>query len=133
MMISIINTVEYNEYKHGTRDEAIITSMRPFLTKLASAISVMLASFSYMLFKVTDFTNQISSYENQAERGVISAEERSTLIADVISNVASTQRVGLLIFMTVVPCIMMIVCCVLYRKFYILDEEKYDAICKELK
>ena len=133
MMISIINTVEYNEYKHGTRDEAIITSMRPFLTKLASAISVMIASLSYMLFKVTDFTNQISSYENQAERGVISSQERSNYIADVISNVAGTQKVGLLIFMTVVPCIMMIVCAALYRKFYILDEEKYDAICKELK
>ena len=133
MMISIINTVEYNEYKYGTRDEAIITSMRPFLTKLASAISVMIASLSYMLFRVTDFTNQISGYENQAERGVISAEERSSLIADVISNVAGTQRVGLLIFMTIVPCLMMIVCCALYRKFYILDEEKYDAICDELK
>ena len=133
MMISIINTVEYNEWKYGNRDEAIITSMRPFLTKLASAFSVMIASLSYMIFKVTDFTNQISSYENQAERGVISSEERSSLIADVIANVASTQRVGLLIFMTVVPCIMMIVCCALYRKFYILDEDKYDAICKELK
>ena len=93
----------------------------------------MIASLSYMLFKVTDFTNQISSYENQAERGVISSQERSNYIADVISNVAGTQKVGLLIFMTIVPCVMMIVCCVLYRKFYILDEEKYDAICKELK
>lgn len=34
MMISIINTVEYNEYKFGTRDEAIITSLRPFLIKI---------------------------------------------------------------------------------------------------
>ncbi|MCR4675214.1 MAG: glycoside-pentoside-hexuronide (GPH):cation symporter [Lachnospiraceae bacterium] len=133
MMISIINTVEYNEYKYGTRDEAIITSMRPFLTKLASAISVMIASLSYMIFKVTDFTNQISSYENQAERGVITSEERSSLIANVISNVADTQKTGLLLFMTVVPAIMMIICCWLYRKYYVLDEEKYDEICRELK
>ena len=40
LMISVINTVEYNEYIHGTRDEGIITSMRPFLTKLASALAV---------------------------------------------------------------------------------------------
>ena len=33
LMISVINTVEYNEYIHGTRDEGIITSMRPFLTR----------------------------------------------------------------------------------------------------
>ena len=132
MMISIINTVEYNEWKHGNRDEAIITSMRPFLTKLASALSVMIASLSYMIFRVTAFTNQISSLENQAERGAITAEQRSSMIADVIANVAGTQKTGLLIFMTVVPCLMMILCCALYRKFYILDEEKYDEICKEL-
>ena len=36
MMISLINTVEYNEYLRGERDEAIITSLRPFFTKLSS-------------------------------------------------------------------------------------------------
>lgn len=30
MMISIINTVEYNEYRTGSRDEAIITSCARF-------------------------------------------------------------------------------------------------------
>ena len=34
LMISVINTVEYNEYIHGTRDEGIITSMRPFLHQI---------------------------------------------------------------------------------------------------
>ena len=42
MMISIINTVEYNEYKHGTREEAIIASIRPFFTKMGSALVVVI-------------------------------------------------------------------------------------------
>ena len=33
MMISIINTVEYNELLTGSRDEAIIASLRPFITE----------------------------------------------------------------------------------------------------
>ena len=40
MMISILNTVEYNEYKRGVRDEAIIASLRPFLTKMALIVLV---------------------------------------------------------------------------------------------
>ena len=59
MMISIINTVEYNEYKNGTRDEAIIASLRPFLTKLSSALVILLTSLSYLAFGVTDITNKI--------------------------------------------------------------------------
>ena len=47
LMISVINTVEYNEYLHGTRDEGIITSLRPFLTKLASALTIAIASGTY--------------------------------------------------------------------------------------
>lgn len=44
MMISIMNTVEYNELKFGSRDEGIITSLRPFITKLGGAIIVAVTS-----------------------------------------------------------------------------------------
>lgn len=53
MMISIINTVEYNEWKYGARDEAIITSMRPFLTKMGSALVALLTTLIYLIFGVT--------------------------------------------------------------------------------
>ena len=56
MMISILNTVEYNEYKRGTRDEAIIASLRPFFTKLASALIVLIISACYLIFGVTNYT-----------------------------------------------------------------------------
>jgi melibiose permease/lactose/raffinose/galactose permease len=87
LMISIINTVEYNEYTRGNRDEAIITSMRPFLTKLSSSLVIVIATISYMLFNVTDYTNQISSLENAAQQGKIDAATRSSEIANVIAQV----------------------------------------------
>ena len=76
LMISVINTVEYNEYLHGTRDEGIITSLRPFLTKLASALTVVIASATYMLAGVTKYTNQISAFENAAASGQISESDK---------------------------------------------------------
>lgn len=132
MMISIINTVEYNEYKMDTRDEAIIASVRPFMTKMASAIIVMITTGSYLLFGVTTYTNQISNFESASALGTISEAEKLTSIQNVISGVDSGQSFGLLIFMTIVPCAFMLISNMLYQKHYKLDEEEYDRICKEL-
>lgn len=76
MMISIINTVEYNEYRTGERDEAIIASLRPFLTKLASALIVLITNASYIIFGVTGYTNRISDFENQCARKLITESEK---------------------------------------------------------
>ena len=47
-------TAVNNEYlSRGERDEAIITSLRPFFTKLASAIVVAVTSATYLIFGVT--------------------------------------------------------------------------------
>lgn len=132
MMISIINTVEYNELKHGTRDEAIIASMRPFLTKLASSFTVIITTVSYLICQVTAYTNRISELETQAETGALDAETKSAQIAAVIGEVGKTQKIGLLVAMTVIPCAFMLASVILYRKFYKLDEERYDEICSQL-
>lgn len=132
MMISIINTVEYNEYKTGNRDEAIIASVRPFFTKMASALIVVITSVSYMMFGVTDITNQISDLESAAASGTITEVEKLASISNVISGVGSGQTMGLLICMTVVPCVFMLLSYFLYQKKYTLDEEEYERICKEI-
>lgn len=132
MMISIMNTVEYNEYKFGTRDEGIITSLRPFITKLGGALIVAITSATYLIFGVTDFTNRISDLEQKCNQGMISEATKLTQINVVLADVTSQQGFALLLFMTVVPCIPMILSYFLYKKHYKLDEEEYDRICKEL-
>ena len=141
MMISIMNTVEYNEYKFGTRDEGIITSLRPFITKMSSALIVALTSATYLLFGVTEYTNTISDLEQQCAQGIISEEQKLAEISDVIfgttgggySGVLAAQSTGLLITMTVLPCTLLLVSYFLYQKKYKLDEEAYDRICAELQ
>ncbi len=132
MMISIMNTVEYSEYKFGARDEAIIGSLRPFLTKLASALTVVITTVTYLIFRVTNYSNQISELENQAAAGTITDTQKISQIAQILSNVTSGQSRGLLISMTVLPFIMMIISYFLYQKKYKLDEKEYDRICEEI-
>ena len=131
MMISIINTVEYNEHKHGERAEAIISSLRPFLTKLGSAICVALTSATYLIFRVTEITNGISAAENAS--AVDAAYDKTTVIENLLSNVQRSQSLGLLLAMTVVPLAFMLVAFFLYRSKYKLDEDEYERICQELE
>jgi melibiose permease/lactose/raffinose/galactose permease len=130
MMISIINTVEYNEYKHGTREEAIIASIRPFFTKMGSALVVVITSISYMVFGVTNYTNQISDLESAAASGLITEAEKLSSIETVISGIQGNQSGGLLLCMVIIPFVLLLTSYLLYRKHYILDEEEYDRICK---
>ena len=132
MMISIFNTVEYNEYLHGVRDEAIITSLRPFLTKMASALVIALTSLTYILCGVTGTTNQISELENAAAKGLITEAEKLASIDGVIASVTAGQTNGLFLCMTLLPFALMLISYVLYQKKYTLDEPEYARICAEL-
>ena len=132
MMLSIINTVEYNEYKNGTRDEAIVASIRPFFTKFGSALCVLLTSVSYLLLGVTDYTNEISSFEQAANLGSITEAEKLASIDSVIASVTSLQSHGLLLVMVFIPLLMMLAAYLLYKNHYKLDEEEYDRIVAEL-
>lgn len=134
MMISIINTVEYNEYKYGNRAEAIISSLRPFLTKMGSAICVALTSATYLIFKVTSITNEISSIERDAAKQVITDAQKGSLIDNLLSSsVKGNQSLGLLLAMTLVPLAFMLGAFFLYKAKYKLDEPEYDRICQELE
>ena len=132
MMISIINTVEYNEYKTGHRDEAIIASVRPFVTKMSSAVIVVITTISYILSGVTGITNQISDLESAAAMGAIGEAEKLASIQSVMAGVSEGQKMILLLCMTILPCVLMLVSNFLYQKKYKLDEDEYARICAEL-
>lgn len=133
MMISILNTVEYNEYKTGNRDDAIIASIRPFFTKLASAIVVALTSLSYAIFHLTDLTNKISGFESQAAANVIDEASKSSLIDSVIQSAGNGQVVGLLLVMIAISFVFMGASYILYMKHYKLDEDEFQRIVGELE
>lgn len=133
LMISIFNTVEYNELKKGSRLEGIITSIRPFITKLGCALVVVITSLCYLLFRVTDFTNKIAGFEQAANQNLIDVATKNAEIAKVIQNVGKGQSVGMLLFMVIVPFVLLLISYFLYIRFYKLDEEKYSQILKELE
>lgn len=133
MMISILNTVEYNEYISGDRDEAVVASVRPFLTKFASAIVVGLTSLSYIIFGVTEKTNIISEAENACTSGLLSEVDKIARINEVIGSIGNGTKIGLLLVMSLVPIALLTLSNFIYQKKYTLDEAEYDRICQELQ
>ena len=133
MMISVMNTVEYNELKHGTRDEGIISSLRPFLTKLASALTVAIAYLTYVSFHILQYTNGISDLETQANENLITEAVKNQKITELLQGVVPSQSQGLLLVMTILPFVLLFLSYILYKKHYILDEPEYDRICRELE
>ena len=99
---------------------------------MASALTVAIANITYLAFNIIEYTNGIASLEQSANAGEISGEAKAEAITSLLRNVHHSQTTGLLLVMTVVPCALMFLSCILYLRRYKLDEDEYDRICAEL-
>ncbi len=89
--ISIANTIEYNEWKTGRRDEGIIFAVRPFMAKMGSALVVLFQLIIYSVLGVGNITNGISNLENSATQ-VIAKKSIEAAAEDyaALTNAAGT-------------------------------------------
>ncbi len=102
--IFLANTVDYGEYKNGRRDESVIFSMQTFVVKLASGVSALVASIVLTVFHI-----------QKDEEGVLSVLNGS-------------QKMGLRMSMTILPIVVLVIGYIIYRKNYILTDEKLEEI-----
>lgn len=125
--VFLANTVDYGELKNGRRDESVIFSMQTFVVKLASGISALIASVCLTVFNI--------SAENDEIRGSV-ADYVMTAVetirfggSDAISN---SSVVGLRLAMTVAPILVLLCGFFVFRRKYILTDEKLREISDEL-
>ena len=130
MVISIANTVEYNEWKTGKRDEGLIFSLRPFTAKMGSAFMQFIVMLVYLAVGVTAFTNGISDLENAASRGDITDEAKIEGINEILSGVPEGKMIALLACMCVIPALGLLIAWTLYRKKCFLNENRHAEIVR---
>ena len=133
MIICIANTVEYNEWKTGRREEGIVFSVRPFITKLGTALVQLLVLVIYLAVGVRAVTNQISDLENAASQGLITIAEKTERIGAVLASVPSGKSAALLVCMTVIPAALLLVAYFIYRVKYTITEESYEAMVRDIE
>jgi len=133
MFIDIANTVEYNEWKTGRRSEALIFSMRPLMTQLASAFTQLINMIVFLALGISNLNKGISELENAADQLLITAEEKLTGIQAIIEAVPRDKAFILLLCLAVLPVVIGVGAYRIYRKKFILDEKKYEEILEELE
>lgn len=65
VIVNMTNTIEYNEYKTGDRNEAIVFSLRPFVAKMSSAIQGLIVTLVLVISGVYAMSQNVSSLEQQ--------------------------------------------------------------------
>ncbi|MGI6746024.1 MAG: MFS transporter [Acutalibacteraceae bacterium] len=132
--INIANTVEYNEWKTGRRNEGLIFSIRPFTAKLGSALQQLVVMVVYLVLNVTDTTNAISAAENAAKMDPSFTETmKLDQIKEAISLVPSNTTVYMRAAMTFIPAVLLICAFIVLRKKCIIDEVKYAQMLEDIE
>lgn len=131
MVINMANTVEYNEWKYGQRNESLIFSLRPFTAKLSSALTQALVIGVYAVASITTYTNAISNIENEASKNLITNKVKMEKIADIINKVSLQDRQILVSCMCIIPIVFMIVALIIYKKKCTLSETRLAEMVRE--
>lgn len=105
MTVFLSDSVDYGEFKNGSREESVIFSMQTFTVKLASGLAVFVAGYviKWVGLNVSSTT-----------------QSTSTLL-------------GLRLWMTIPSVILLIAGIFVYRRKYILDDEYMSKVMKEIK
>lgn len=64
-IVNMTNTIEYNEYTTGKRNEAVMFSLRPFVTKLASALQQGVVTLVLVVSGIFALSQSVSQLEAQ--------------------------------------------------------------------
>ena len=128
MLINMANTVEYNEWKTGKRDEAIIFSLRPFTAKMGSALTQGVVSLVLVITGSRIYTERISELENI---GTQTGQNMSGQLKDLIATIDESTKMKLLACMCIIPIVIMTVALIIYKAKCKLDEPTLAKMIEE--
>lgn len=109
--VFLANTVDYGELKNNRRDESVIFSMQTFVVKLASGVAALAASICLNLCHLSNDT----------------AETAAAAVA------SGSSLLGLRMTMAGIPIIGLLIAVLVFRKKFILTEEKVQEITDQIK
>ena len=133
MLIMLTNTIEYDEWKTGERNDAVTFSVRPFMVKLSGAIQYGIVSLALVACGLYSITEQIADIKLDVSQGVLDPSLETTKIESLLQTATDGQMLGLSIAMTVVPIILLLASHLIIKKKYIIDEKLYDQMVAEIE
>ena len=133
MLIMLTNTIEYDEWQSGERNEAVTFSVRPFMVKLSGAIQAGIVSSALVACGLYAITQQIGDLEVDKNLGNITQTDLTTQANNLLSTANDLQIFGLSAAMTIIPIILFVATYFIIKKKYIINEALYDTMTKEIE
>lgn len=132
MIVMLNNTIEYDEAKFHERHDSIISAVRSFATKLASAIDQGAVALILIVSGIYAISQNISDLEIKAATNVISKAEVIESADAFIETATALQRLTLRLGIVLVPILAIGIAFIILKKKYIIDEKMYDDLVKEI-
>lgn len=131
LVVMTANTIEYNELHTGERNESIVFSVRPFMTKLGAAVQQGVVTIVLISSGALVYSRQVAALEMQKSQGLLMdiTEQANIILAGATPTMLLALRIG----MGLVPMICILGAFITLRSKYKIDEVKYDEILKQLK
>lgn len=119
MVINMANTVEYNEYKTGKRDEGLIFALRPLTAKMGSALMQGLVSLVYIVAGVLKYTNQFADID----KGLITDMTKQDVVNALQASASGQKSTMILLVCTcAIPMVFMAIALIVYKNKFFLNE-----------
>ncbi|MCR4677180.1 MAG: glycoside-pentoside-hexuronide (GPH):cation symporter [Lachnospiraceae bacterium] len=132
MIVMLNNTIEYDQVRFGERHDSIISAVRSFATKLASAIDQGVVALILIISGIYAISQNISNLEIQSGTGEISKEAAIAGADSFIATATGAQRFILRMGIASVPIIAIGIAFLIIKKKYIIDEKKYKELVDEI-
>lgn len=130
LVVMTANTIEYNEINTGERNESIIFSVRPFMTKLGAAVQQGIVTFTLIISGIFVYSKQVADLEIQKSQGHLTdiTDTANMILAGATPRMLFILRIG----MGLIPMLSLLGAYIVMRRKYIITEEKYDEMLEQL-
>lgn len=133
MIVMLNNTIEYDEVRFHERHDSIISAVRSFATKLASAVDQAVVALILIISNIYAISQKISGLEIKAGTGELTSENVIVQADKFIQTADAGQRFILRLGIVAVPVISIGAAYILIKRKYIIDERKYEELVEEIK
>lgn len=133
IIVMLNNTIEYYEVKFNERHDSIISTVRSFSAKLSGAINQGIVNLTLIVSGIYAISQKISDLEVKAGCGEIIHDEVLSQADGFISTASSTQLFILRLGITIVPILAFLICLIILRKKYKIDEDMYEKLLEKIQ
>ncbi|MCR5698661.1 MAG: glycoside-pentoside-hexuronide (GPH):cation symporter [Treponemataceae bacterium] len=132
IIVMLNNTIEYYEVKFNERHDSIISTVRSFSAKLSGAINQGIVNLTLIVSGIYAISQKISDLEVRAGTGEILHDEVLAQADTFISTASNMQLFILRLGITIIPITAFIICLVILKKKYKIDEKMYEELLQEI-